>query len=302
MSTPSPALAALLKRLVLERAGPDVLVDPGAPSRLPRVFGGQAAAQALAAMGATVQADRPVHSVHVSFAGLALPLERLVFTVTRPKEGSAFDLRTVTVTQRDRAVLTATASFQEPEAGPSWQQPLECPAPDPASLPRWEEAFAGRRHRLTVLWHEPRPLDLRFVDPPHLDPGLPEHPRDRLRVWWRADGAVPDDPLVHACLAVYAADTTLLETALLPHGTVYADGRFAAASLNHALWFHSPLRADGWLLHDQRAVASGGSRGLATSSTYDSEGRLVATAVQEGLLRECGPEGAVVGLPVRPSR
>lgn len=249
-----------------------------------------------------MRAGRAVHSVHVAFAGLALPLERLVFAVTRPKEGSAFDLRTVTVTQRGRVVLTATASFQDPEAGPSWHRPLERPAPDAASLPRWEAAFAGRLDRLTILWQEPRPLDLRFVDPPHLDAGLPEHPRDRLQVWWRADGVVPDAPLVHACLAVYAADTTLLETALLPHGTVYTDGRFAAASLDHALWFHRPLRADDWLLHDQRAVATGGGRGLATSSTYDPEGRLVATAVQEGLLREAGPDGVVVGMPVRRSR
>lgn len=294
------ALAQLLQRLDLRLVDHDELLDPGAPDTLPRVFGGQVAAQALLALGRTVLPDRPVHSLHVHFAGLVRPAEPLLFRVTRVKQGRSFDLRQVSALQRDRVVLTATGSFQEPEPGPVHHPVHHPPAtamPDPASLPRWEQQFADRRDRLTMLWGRSRPLDLRFVDPPHLDPSLPERPRDRMRVLWRSDGPLPDDALLHACLAVYASDTTLLETALLPHGTVFADGRFHAASLNHAMWFHAPVRADDWLLHEQSAEATGGGRGFATSRTYDLSGRLVVSAAQEGLLRPAGPDGARVGEP-----
>jgi len=114
-------------------------------------------------------------------------------------------------------------------------------------------------------------------------------------VLWRADGEVPDDSLVHACLAVHATDATVLETALLPLGQVFADGNFHAVSLDHTLWFHQPFRADHWLLHEQRAEALGGGRGFATSHTYDPEGRLVLSTAQEGLLRPATPGTAVVG-------
>lgn len=292
----SEALARLLQRLDLRLVDDDELLDPGAPDTLPRVFGGQVAAQALLALGRTVVPYRPVHSLHVHFVGLALPAEPLLFRVTRLKEGRSFDLRQVSVLQRDRVVLTAIGSFQEHEPGPVHHPPATA-MPDPASLPRWEQQFADRRDRLTMLWGRSRPVDLRFVDPPHLDPRLPHRPRDRMRVLWRSDGPLPDDPLLHACLAVYAADTTLLETALLPHGTVFADGRFHAASLNHAMWFHAPVRADEWLLHEQSAEATGGGRGLATGRMYDLSGALVVSAAQEGLLRPAGPDGARVGEP-----
>lgn len=290
------ALSRLLQRLDLQHVGDDELLDPGAPDSLLRVFGGQVAAQALLALGRTVAPDRPVHSLHVHFLGLARPAEPLLFRVTRLKEGASFDVRQVSVLQRDRVVLTATGSFQAHEPGPEHPLPVRA-LPDPATLPRWEEQFSDRRDRLTMLWRRSRPVDLRFIDPPHLDPLLSDRPRDRMRVLWRSDGPLPDDPLLHACLAVYAADTTLLETALLPHGTVFADGRFHAASLDHSMWFHAPLQADDWLLHDQSAEATGGGRGFATGRTYDLSGRLVVSAAQEGLLRPAGPDGARVGEP-----
>lgn len=293
----SVALEALLERLALQRVDDDDFRDDGVEDPLPRLFGGQVAAQALVASGATVPTERPVHALHVHFVGLARPAERLDLHVRRLKDGRAFSLRRVDVVQRGQLVLTATASFQVPEPGPVRSRPWTA-APDPAVLPRWEQRFAGQEDRLALLWRRPRPFDLRYVDgPPQLDPDLASRPVDRLRTVWRADGPLPDDPLVHAGLLVHAIDATLLETALLPHGTVYVDGHFHAASLDHTLWFHAPSRADHWLLHEQEAQWSGGGRGLATSRTYDLDGRLVATAAQEGLLRPAGPAGAEVGAP-----
>lgn len=293
----TPALERLLERLSLVPSGDDVLRDPGAAEPLPRLFGGQVAAQALAALGATVVPGRDVHNLHVEFVGLATPGLPLDFHVTRLKDGRSFSIRQVSVRQSGRVVLAATGSFHDPEPGPAYCRPWSGP-PDLEGLPRWEERFGGHDDRLTVLWRQPRPIDLRYVDgPPQLDPLLADRAPDRLRTVWRADGPLPDDPLLHACLAVYASDTTLLETALLPLGTVFADGRFHAASLNHTMWFHGPFRADSWLVHEQEASWTGGGRGLATSRTYDLAGRLVATAAQEGLLRPAAAERADVGMP-----
>ncbi|KQX62818.1 acyl-CoA thioesterase II [Angustibacter sp. Root456] len=293
-TTVSPALGALLGRLDLVADGPDRFVSSGDHEGVVRLFGGQVAAQALAAAGRTVAPGRHVHSLHVSFlrpGDLHAPLR---LDVTRLKEGRAYDVRRVDVTQQDALVLTATASFHVDEPGPEWSQGAAAdwdgtaPADvdDVDALPRWEEQFAGRLDRLSPLWRRSRPMDLRYVGtPPPLDDDLAPGSRCAQRVYVRADGPLPDDELMHACLLVYATDASLLETAVLPQGVVWADGAFEGASLDHGLWFHQPPRADGWLRLDQRAVALGGGRGTAAGRLVDAEGRLVVTVVQEGSLR-----------------
>lgn len=279
------SLALLLERLDLRRVETDVYVDDGAPDYLPRLFGGQVAAQALAATGRTVQTDRRVHSLHVYFLRPAMPNEKLYFNVERLKEARAFDTRRVTVNQHGKPILSAAASFHIAETGP--EDPMASGHPvDPESLPRWEENFAGARHRLSPLWAQSRPLDMRYAQlPAALDPVLAQRPRRHQCTYLRADGAFPDDPLLHACLTVYASDMTLLETAILPHGNVWADGHFHGASLDHAMWFHRPFRADRWLRYEQHAECTGGSRGFATGCIYDEQGLLVVSVSQEGLLR-----------------
>lgn len=296
----APALRELLTRLDLQPCGDDRFRDAGTDSALPHVFGGQLAAQALIAMGRTVRADRLPHSLHVHFLSMGRSKEPLDLQVDRLKQGRAFDLRQVTVRQQSRPVLSAIGSFHAQEPGPLHPPPSPGRLPvDPTSLPRWEQQFAGRLDRLTLLWQHRRPFDLRHVDPPpQLEPDPGPRQRTSHRVLWRADGELPDDPLVHACLAVHATDATLLEAALLPVGRVFADGDFHAVSLDHTLWFHHPFRADRWLLHEQRAEVLSGGRGFATSRTYDGEGRLVLSAAQEGLLRPATPGGAVVGRPL----
>jgi acyl-CoA thioesterase-2 len=292
------ALRELLDRLDLQVVSPGVFRDEGGEEPLHRLFGGQIAAQALAAMGRTVAADRPVHSLHVQFLRPALPSLPLDLHVTTVNDGRTFDLRQVSVGQPGRGtVLTASASFQRAENGPRHAGaglPPVVPA-EAECLPRWEERFAGRRHRLSPLWARARPVDLRFTDPAALDESLREHPRTGQQTLFRADGPLPDDPLLHACVVVYASDMTLLETVLLPLGLVWADGEFDGASLDHAMWFEGPVRADEWLRYEQRAETMSGGRGLASGRMYDENGKLVVSVMQEGSLRHTGGEGSWLG-------
>jgi len=282
----SDSLALLLQRLNLQRVEPDVYLDEGAPEYLPRLFGGQVAAQALTAMGHTVATHRRVHSLHVYFLLPGMPNEKLYFNVERLKEGRSFDTRRVTVNQRGKLIMTAEASFHVAETGPDEPVVASVHPVDPESLPRWEEQFAGARDRLSPLWSQSRPLDMRYAQlPAALDPLLAQRPRRHQCTYLRTDGAVPDNPLLHACLTVYASDMTLLETAILPHGTVWADGHFQGANLDHAMWFHRPFRADRWLRYEQQSQWTGGARGLATGCIYDERGWLVVSVAQEGLLR-----------------
>lgn len=278
-------LQHLLNRLLLERLEPYLFRDAGAPSSLPRLFGGQVAAQALAAAGRTVDPHRHVHSLHVHFVGRGQSQLPLLFRVQQVKSGNAFDLRRIEVQQRGRLILQATASFHHKETSPDHVPTTVWPC-SPDTLPRWHEQLDAHREQLTALWNGPRPMDVRYADiPPLLDPNLREGHRDELRTFVRADGGLPDAPLIHACALTYATDMTLLETAILPHGVVWADRCFDGASLDHTVWFHRPFRADTWLLYEQQAVTTGGARGFARGSVFDHTGALVASVAQEGLLR-----------------
>lgn len=286
----SPALRRLLDRLELDAVSPGVFRDAGGDEPLERIFGGQVAAQALAAMGRTVETDKPVHRLHVQFLRPALASAPLDLLVTNIKDGRAFAVRQADVLQRERLVLTATASFHRAEPGPQ-HLPRAASAIDAGALPRWEDRFAERRDRLSPLWDRPRPIDFRYLDPAPLDESLRQHPRDGQQALLRADGAMPDDPLLHACVAMYASDMTLLETALLRLGLVWADGEINGASLDHVMWFHRPFRTDQWLYYDQRAEALARGRGLASGRVYDA-GELVATVLQEGSLRPTNGAGS----------
>jgi acyl-CoA thioesterase-2 len=155
--------------------------------------------------------------------------------------------------------------------------------PDPESLPDWHTRMAPYREELGEWYERPRSIDLRYVD---ADPmSRQREPAERQRVWMRADGKLPDDPVVHACLVTYASDMTLLDTTILPFGLSYTSPGLQMASLDHAMWFHRPFRADEWLLYDQYAVSTSAARGLAGGAIFAADGRLVVTVVQEGLAR-----------------
>jgi acyl-CoA thioesterase-2 len=163
------------------------------------------------------------------------------------------------------------------------QFPMPDDVPPPESLPDFKTRWAPYRDRLGDWYERPRPIDTRHADwePPDRVHPLP----GQQRVWLRADGMLPDDPIVHTCVVTYASDMTLVDTILLPHGGEYDPDRIMLASLDHAMWFHHQFRADDWLLYVQDTPSASGARGVARGLMYTRDGRLVASVVQEGLIR-----------------
>jgi acyl-CoA thioesterase-2 len=248
-----------------------------------RVFGGQVAGQALVAATRTIdEPDRFVHSLHAYFLRPGDPTTPIVYEVDRIRDGRSFTTRRVVAIQHGRAIFNLQASFHIHEPGPDHQ--LVMPeVPPPESLPDFPTRMAPHRDRIGDWFKRPRPIDLRYIG---RDPFQREgNPATEQRVWMRADGVLPDDPTLHACIVTYASDMTLLDTTVLPFGLSWESPGMQMASLDHAMWFHRPFRADEWLLYDQSAISSGAGRGLAGGAIFTADGTLAVTVVQEGLAR-----------------
>jgi acyl-CoA thioesterase-2 len=252
-----------------------------------RVFGGQVAGQALVAAGRTVDQGL-VHSLHAYFLRPGDPRIPIVYDVDRIRDGRSFTTRRVVAIQHGRAIFNLSASFQVEEEGPEHQYTMP-DAPDPETLPTIRERLEPYADRFPDAFldyiRRDRPIDTRSAQLPRwLDPEPGVREPEQL-VWFRADGVLPDDPLLHACVVAYASDLTLLDTAVMAHARSWDDDRFMIASLDHAMWFHRPLRADHWLLYHQRSPSAHGARGLAEGYIYREDGALAVTVIQEGLIR-----------------
>jgi acyl-CoA thioesterase-2 len=251
-----------------------------------RVFGGQVAGQALVAAARTVDdPSRLVHSLHAYFLRPGDPTKPILYEVDRIRDGKSFTTRRVVAIQHGKAIFNLQASFHRPESGGlDHQIAMDPDIPDPESLPDFKTRMAPHRETLTEWYERPRPIDSRYVDLAPIEREGPQKPEQR--VWLRADGTLPDDPVLHACILTYASDMTLLDTTLLPHGlSLLTDDRLQLASLDHAMWFHRPFRADEWLLYHQITPSTSDARGLAMGSIFTHDGRLAVTVVQEGLVR-----------------
>ena len=250
-----------------------------------RVFGGQVAGQALVAAGRTVPDDRPVHSLHAYFLRPGDPSVPIVYEVDRIRDGRSFTTRRVVAIQHGKAIFTMSTSFQTMETGLDHAAPMP-EVPDPESLPNLAEVLAPYAHEPDTAWiARPRPIDIRYVgDPPRIakETGNRE---PRSDVWMKADGTLPDDPLLHVCLVAFASDMTLLDSTLRAHGRSWGAEDVVGASLDHAMWFHRPIRADEWFLYSQASPWTGGGRGLATGQIFTRDGHLAVSVVQEGLIR-----------------
>jgi acyl-CoA thioesterase II len=249
-----------------------------------RVFGGQVAGQALVAASRTIdEPDRLVHSLHAYFLRPGDPTAPILYDVDRIRDGKSFTTRRVVAIQHGRAIFNLQASFHVHEAGPSHQisMPTDLPAPD--DLPDFHTRMEPYKERMGEWYDRPRPIDIRYID------GNPFEREDRpslgQRVWMRGNGTLPDDATLHACIVTYASDMTLLDTTVLPFGMSWESPNMQMASLDHAMWFHRPFRADEWLLYDQGAISSGTARGLAGGAIFTADGTLAVTVVQEGLVR-----------------
>ena len=248
-----------------------------------RVFGGQVAGQSLVAASRTVDENsRHVHSLHAYFLRPGDPTAPILYQVDRLRDGRSFTTRRVVAIQHGEVIFNLQASFHAFEPGLDWQIPAPLGLPDPETLPDFKTRMAPYKEQIGEWYDRPRPIDLRYIGDPLKRAGI-ETPGQQ--VWLRADGTLPDDPVLHACIATYASDMTLLDTALLPHGLGWGDNGVQMASLDHAMWFHRPFRADDWHLYDQRALSTSNSRGLAGGSIFTKDGNLAVTVVQEGLIR-----------------
>ncbi|NLU66463.1 acyl-CoA thioesterase II [Streptomyces sp. HNM0574] len=289
----SHELTSLLDLLDLERVERDIFRGDSRASLVPRVFGGQVAAQALVAACRTVPEGRLPHSLHAYFLRAGDPGAPIVYTVDRIRDGRSFTTRRVVAVQHGQPIFHLSASFQTFEEGLEHQEPMP-EAPDPETLSTAEELLP----RYTELFRDeeiPRRLmkaraavDLRYVaEPPFGSVGSPKEPRSQ--VWFRTNGKLDgelDDPMLHICLATYVSDMTLLDSVLLAHGRGgWAVGDVVGASLDHAMWFHRPFRADEWLLYDQESPTSQGGRGLGKGRIFTRDGRLAVSVIQEGVVR-----------------
>ena len=283
----SDPLAELLHLLDLEEIEENIFRGRNRDIGSGRVFGGQALAQALVAAGRTVEGGRIAHSLHGYFilpGDIDIPI---VYLVDRLRDGKSFTTRRVTAVQHGRAIFNLAASFQIEEQGPEHQNAIP-DLPGPEELPRELDMIRKVADRipeqLRAIYTQDRPIEFRPVDP--VDFFAPDpHPPIKY-VWFRAAGSLPtDDCLQHQSVLAYASDYGLLGAALLPHALTFRMPHLQAATLDHALWFHRPFRMDDWLLYSMDSPSAAGARGFTRGSIFGRDGTLVASVVQEGLMR-----------------
>ncbi|SHN43419.1 acyl-CoA thioesterase [Cryptosporangium aurantiacum] len=290
------APVSLAEIVELTDAGPGRYVAAGADrSSGPRVYGGQLVAQALAAAGRTAPDGRVPHSLHGHFLHPGDPDAPIEYDVDALRDGRAQTVRQVLGKQGPHDVFALTVSFAPAAAsGPVLEhQEATSPVPDFDAVESVEETLARADAGLGEWFTRriaPKPVEVRFVERPARDYVLRgEAPPSRQQVLMRIREPLPDNPLAHACGLAYFSDMFLLSTAVYPHRAVIGDRNLLVASLDHAIWFHGPVRADEWLLYDMESDWAGQGRGLCRGRMFDATGRLIATIVQEGLVKPLSP-------------
>jgi acyl-CoA thioesterase II len=281
MMNAQPAVDDLVSLLDLETIEVNLFRGVSPDENRQRVFGGQVAGQALVAAARTVT-NGTIHSLHAYFLRPGDTTVPIVYEVDRIRDGKSFTTRRVVAIQHGKPIFNLQASFHRYEPGLEHQ--LEMPVvPMPESLPDFKTRMAPHKAVVGDWYDRPRPIDTRYIGKMPIDRRDERDPFQR--VWLRAAGHLPDDPVLHACILTYASDMSLLETSLLPHGLGWGDDRTQMASLDHAMWFHRPFRVDEWLMYDMHTPSTSNSRGLAYGSIYTRDGALAVSVVQEGLIR-----------------
>jgi acyl-CoA thioesterase-2 len=278
-SVPVPATFAEEMRLFL-----------GQSQEMPhgRVFGGQVLAQGVIACGRTVEVGeggtpRPIHSLHAYFMRPGDDTQPIHFAVEKMRDGRSFSTRRAHAIQNGKPILSMSCSFQEPAGGLDHQDEMP-DIPGPEGLLSLGDAFRGIDHPGAKHLSEGRAIEQRHVEGNlFLAPG--QEQAASQSVWTRAVGTLPDDPLLHAAVLAYASDYALLEPVLRRHGRPWVGGGLNVASLDHAMWFHRPARADEWILYAQQSPSAQGGRGLGIGRMFTADGTLIASVAQEGMLR-----------------
>ena len=282
----TPILQELITLLVLERLEDNLFRGPSKDIGTNRVFGGQVLGQALKAAQYTVE-NRNIHSLHAYFLREGDHNSPIIYEVDRSRDGRSFAARRVVAIQHGRPIFTLAASFQKEETGYDYYPDMP-DVPGPESLPNIEIHESMRLNnlpeKLQRLSQLSAPFSIRSVDskPQNGAPGT----SFSNHFWIKTEDKLPDDPDLHRSILAYISDYGLLAATLTPHGIDPFDTRLQMASIDHAMWFHRPFRMDEWLLYSCDAVSTSNSRGLAKGSFYKEDGALIATTVQEGLLRQ----------------
>lgn len=289
-------LQELIEILRLERIEENLFRGQSQDLGWGRVFGGQVLGQALSAAEQTVPEGRGVHSLHSYFLRPGDASAPIVFQVDPIRDGRSFTTRRVVAVQHGKAIFNLSASFQGTEGGLDHQAPAAPDVPGPDDLRNERELGTRYLAKLpeSVLKAIPRamlervraerPIEVRPVAP--VDPMNPKTSQPRTQVWFRANGELADDPSLHAYLLAYASDFHLLGTALRPHAVSWLTPKMQVASLDHAMWFHRPFRFDEWMLYDLESPSAQSARGLAQGRWFSRDGTLVASTMQEGLIRD----------------
>jgi len=262
-------LERLLSLLDLEPIEENLFRGYHPPDRKKRLFGGQVIAQALVATMNTVPMDRSPHSLHAYFLRAGDPGQPALFEVERIRDGKSFTTRRVVVVQNGLAIFTMDASFHIAEEGLSHQEPM------PELYPPSEDQLVdGLRQRPFLSYRENHKQLLEQV---------PQEPEQQI--WIKANGHAPMEPRMHLALLAYESDEALLGTARMPHRGKFERSNMQVASLDHSIWFHEPVNVNSWLLYRVDSPASAAARGYTRGSIFSAEGKLVASCMQEGLIR-----------------
>jgi acyl-CoA thioesterase-2 len=290
MSVPDSPLEDLIRALTLEskgtnQQGEDTFEGPSQWMPHGRVFGGQVLSQCLMAAQHTIDStSRFVHSMHGYFlrpGDIELPI---TFTVDRLRDGRSFSTRRVQAFQKDQAIFSMIASFQDVDPGLEHQEDMPIDIPAPESLPTAAALIGENPHPVAQYWAKARPFDMRHVPSPvyfKVEGELIAH----QAVWIKSLGELPDDANLHRAAIAYASDYSILESIIRKHGIAWAHPGLKSASLDHAMWFHREGRADQWLLYVQESPSAQGGRGLALGRIYTRDGILLASIAQEGMVR-----------------
>jgi acyl-CoA thioesterase II len=285
-----PVLKDLVDLLALERIDRDLFRGHSQNLGWGAIFGGQVFAQALSAATQTLGSGRRVHSAHGYFLRAGELGRPIVYEVDRLRDGRSFSTRRVVAVQEGEAIFSLAASFQVDEPGLEHQDAMPDVGP-PESLRSERELILAHADELPAVVRArataDSPIEIRPVDA--RNPFAPVASAPLRRLWYRVVDRLPDDPALHRYLLAYASDFSFLGTALDPHGVSWVTPGMQVASLDHAMWFHRPFRVDEWLLYDVESPNASGARGLVRGRFFDRNGRLVASAIQEGLIRKRSP-------------
>ncbi|MGB6246677.1 acyl-CoA thioesterase [Gordonia sp. (in: high G+C Gram-positive bacteria)] len=291
VATASGDLAELIDLLDVERVDEDLFVGRHPEQVMARTFGGQLLGQGVVAAGRSItKGAPPVHALHAHFirgGDVSKPLE---YHIDRYRDGRAFANRQVTAKQDGEVVFTMLVAFQDNSAG--LEHAVEIPeVPYPEELPPLEARFKGYEDKIEAFVNALRPVDIRFANDPTWVMKETGEKLNHNRAWMKADGVLPDDPLMHVGAMAYSSDTTVLDSIITTHGLSWGIDRLFAATVNHSMWFHREFRFDEWMLYATESPVAAGSRGIGSGRFFKRDGTLATSVVQEALIKYFPPRG-----------